>query len=67
MDYVDTADIATALGLNREYVADRLVHRPDFPRPALVLSRKTRRWLRADFERWVQEQAIRAAGRSTRR
>ena len=45
---VDTAEIATMLGLSREHVTDRLTKRPDFPRPAINISRRTRMWRRAD-------------------
>ncbi len=63
---LDTAAIAAWLGLEREYVTDRVVKRPDFPPPVLVLSRKTRLWLRTDVEAWQEEQASLAAGRSLR-
>lgn len=63
---IDTADIAAMLGVGREYCTDRVVKRPDFPKPCLNLSRKTRRWRRADVEAWIEAQAIRAAGRSPR-
>lgn len=66
MNYITTADMAEALGVTREYCTDRLVKRPDFPAPALVLSRKTVRWLREDFDAWMQAQANRAAPRSAR-
>lgn len=45
---VDTAEIAKMLGLSREHVTDRLTKRPDFPRPAINISRRTRMWRRAD-------------------
>lgn len=64
MNYVSTADIAADLGLERTYVTDRLTKRPDFPAPALRLSRKTVKWLREDFEAWKMAQANRAAPRS---
>lgn len=54
--YVTTKDIAEALQLNRDYVTRRVVKRPEFPAPALSLSRKTVLWFRADFERWVEQQ-----------
>lgn len=53
-DKLDVPDIAADLGLNRKYVADVVVHRPDFPRPVVRLSRKTRRWSREEYERWKQ-------------
>lgn len=64
MNYITTADIAADLGLERAYVTDRLTKRPDFPEPALRLSRKTVRWLREDFEAWKAAQANRDAPRS---
>ncbi len=54
-DYLGTAEIAQALGLQREYVTDRLVKRPDFPPPAIRLSRKTVRWERAKVEAWISQ------------
>lgn len=50
--YVDTADIAEDLELGRKYVTDRLVKRPDFPSPVINLTQKTRKWARAEFDRW---------------
>lgn len=64
MNYITTADIAADLGLERSYVTDRLTKRPDFPEPALRLSRKTVKWLRKDFEAWKAAQANRAAPQS---
>lgn len=49
------AQIAAHLGLNVGHVRDRLVHRPDFPAPAIE-SRRARRWRREAIERWVAEQ-----------
>lgn len=54
--YVTTKDMAEALQLNRDYVTRRVVKRPEFPTPALVLSQKTVLWSRADFDRWVEQQ-----------
>ena len=45
-----TAEIAAAWNLRRSYVTDVLTKRHDFPRPALDLSQKTRRWRRVDCE-----------------
>jgi len=60
-DYISTAEIAQDLGLQRSYVADRLVKRKDFPPPAFKLSQKTRAWHRAEFERWKEQQKRRQA------
>ena len=59
-ELIDTKDIASALGLGREYVTDRVTKRPDFPAPVLRLSAKVVRWARADFERWHKAQTRRA-------
>lgn len=63
-DLIGTADIARMLGLCREHVTSRVTKRPDFPAPALVLSRKTVRWDRAAVVRWLEQQRIKAARRS---
>lgn len=36
-DLLTVDDIATRVGESREYVRDKVVKRPDFPRPTLVL------------------------------
>ena len=54
-DLITLEDISTALNLSHEYTRDRLVKRPDFPRPAMSLSQKCRRWNRGDFETWLQK------------
>lgn len=56
-DLWSTKEIAAAWKLNREYVTDVLTKRPDFPEPALNLSRKTRRWKRIDCEAFRQRNA----------
>ena len=65
-DYINTADMAEALGLEREYVTDRVTKRPDFPAPAMRLSKKTVLWWRSEFDAWRKAQATRAAGRLPR-
>lgn len=56
-DLMTLKDISAALNLTHEYTRDRLVKRPDFPRPRLALSQKCRRWCRDDFDAWVKRQA----------
>lgn len=51
---VDTAGIAAMLGVTREHVTDRLSKRPDFPRPVVNLSRRTRRWAERDVVAFAQ-------------
>lgn len=60
MTLIDTADIAAMICLQRQYVRDEVVKRPDFPAPALRLSRKTVRWELADVQAWIRAQQIRA-------
>ena len=50
-------DIAARVGESREYVRDKVVKRADFPRPALVLSQKVRKWADVDFDKWLLKQA----------
>lgn len=52
-----TQDIAQLLGMQHRYIRDRLVKRPDFPRPALNLSQMSRRWDRRSVQQWVDTQA----------
>ena len=49
-------DIADIIKEPREYVRTSLVRRPDFPRPALVLSQKIRKWAAVDVEAWLEMQ-----------
>lgn len=49
-------DIAAMVKLSRVYVRDRLVKQPDFPRPALVLSQKNKRWSAEDVNYWIGQQ-----------
>ena len=53
---LDTAGIATLLGVSTKHVRERLVHSADFPRPALALSRKMRRWAAEDVQGWLDRQ-----------
>jgi predicted DNA-binding transcriptional regulator AlpA len=59
-DLISITQIAEILNMSQAYVRDRVVRRPDFPRPSLVLSQKTKRWARDDVEAWVRAQ-VRAA------
>lgn len=52
-DLMDLSDIANLLKLSKHYVRDKLVKRPDFPRPALSLSQKCRRWKINDIQNWI--------------
>ena len=41
---IDTAGIAELLGVSRQHVTDRVVTRPDFPKPVVDMSQRVRRW-----------------------
>lgn len=60
-DYISPEEIVSVLGVDREYFTDRLSKRPDFPRPAIVITRETKRWRRADFEAWCKKKEAQAA------
>lgn len=51
---IDTAEIARMIGLSREHVTDRLIKRPDFPKPAINVSQRTRFWRRSDVLAYIQ-------------
>lgn len=57
---IDRQAIASMLGVSVEVLRKRIEPRPDFPRPALRLSRKTVRWEPADIQRWISLQKQRA-------
>lgn len=59
--YLDTTAIATLLGVSTKHVRERLVHTADFPRPAINLSRRMRRWAPADIEAWLEKQRKKSA------
>ncbi len=45
-ELITTGDIAQYLGVTREYVTDKLTKRPDFPKPAICISQKLKKWRR---------------------
>jgi predicted DNA-binding transcriptional regulator AlpA len=49
-------DIAGQMQMRREHVRDKIVKRPDFPRPAFALSQKGRRWASSDVQGWIESQ-----------
>jgi predicted DNA-binding transcriptional regulator AlpA len=55
-DLIGIAEISIHLNVTREYARDRIVKRADFPRPALSLSQKCRRWSKDAFEDWLHKQ-----------
>ncbi len=53
---LDRKQIAEMLGVNVDTVRRRVETRPDFPKPAIRLSRKTVRWEPGDVLRWIARQ-----------
>ncbi|MEN9885783.1 MAG: hypothetical protein RL758_361, partial [Pseudomonadota bacterium] len=53
-DLVDTKQIAQLLGITRAHCVGRIIKRPDFPKPAINLSQRLRKWKRQDILKWVQ-------------
>ena len=52
---LDTAQIAQLLGYCRRQVTERVIKRPDFPKPKINVSPRCRRWPREDVERWASQ------------
>lgn len=50
-----TEDIARIFGVCRRTVTERWTKRPDFPKPAHRISRKTVRWRAEDVQRWATD------------
>lgn len=61
MDTLTIREIAAVLHLHPKHVRDRLVHRPDFPRPVLAGGRYSRQWLREEVIKWATPQERRQA------
>lgn len=57
---LDTKQIAELLGYQAKYVRERIVTRPDFPKPALAPSSRKRRWAQADVIAWASPDAPRS-------
>lgn len=55
-ELIGIPEISLTLNVSHDYARDRVVKRVDFPRPALALSQKCRRWSRDAFEDWLRKQ-----------
>lgn len=53
---LDRKQIAERLGVKPDTFRKRIECLPDFPKPALKLSRETVRWDEADIDRWLKKQ-----------
>lgn len=61
MNEIDAAAAAALLGVSRQHFTDRIAKRPDFPRPVVNFSPRSRRWRYADVLKWRQGDQKRAA------
>ncbi len=61
MNLLDLTDIAERLKLRREYVRDKLVKTGDFPRPAINISQRIRKWEEDAIQAWLEQQKQGAA------
>lgn len=50
-----TEHIATFLGLTRRHVTERLVTRPDFPKPEINYSSHNRKWQPEQVRQWARK------------
>lgn len=53
VDLIDTKEISRLLGVTRAHCVGRVIKRPDFPKPAMNLSQRMRRWRRNDVLRFM--------------
>lgn len=51
-ELLTTKEIADLFCFSRAYVTDKVVKRPDFPKPEIKLNRKTRKWRADEVEAW---------------
>lgn len=52
-DMLDTKDIASMLGVTRAHCVGRIVKRPDFPKPAVSVSQRIKRWRKNEVLKWM--------------
>lgn len=52
-DFLDTKDIAQMLGVTRAHCVGRIVKRPDFPKPAVNVSQRLKRWRKNEVLKWM--------------
>ena len=52
-ELITTKDIAQFLGVTQAHCVGRIIKRVDFPKPAIDVSQRLRRWRRADVLKWA--------------
>jgi predicted DNA-binding transcriptional regulator AlpA len=53
LDLIGTHDIARMLGVTQSHCVGRIIKRPDFPKPAINLSQRLRKWKREDVMKFL--------------
>jgi predicted DNA-binding transcriptional regulator AlpA len=61
MDLLSIDDIAAIFSVDRRTVAERWIHKPNFPAPVFAPSRMTRRWSREEVIAWATPASRRSA------
>lgn len=49
---IDAGTVAQLLGVTRQHFTDRISKRPDFPKPVVNFSPKSRKWRFDEVMRW---------------
>lgn len=49
---IDAAQVAQVLGVSRQHFTDRISEKPDFPKPVVNFSARSRRWRYDQVLRW---------------
>lgn len=52
-DLIDSKAISRMLGVTQAHTVGRIIKRPDFPKPAINLSQRLRRWRRDDVMKYL--------------
>ncbi len=53
LDLIGTKDITRMLGVTQAHCVGRIIKRPDFPKPAINLSQRLRKWKRDDVLKFL--------------
>lgn len=54
---IDAGQAAQLLGVSRQHFTDRISKRPDFPKPVVNFSPRSRRWRYGDVLTWRSRNA----------
>lgn len=53
IELIGTKDISRMLGVTQAHCVGRIIKRPDFPKPAIDLSQRMRKWRKDDVLRFL--------------